>query len=134
MQIGYLSHASVKPASLMIPEIKGTYVIKYHAIYLCVEVKRTSLCIFFSGDWLQKYFARAFGISNEPKPECLLEEVTFEGIAKYIASEKCQKIVTMAGAGISTCEYISLRHNLPCVPFIHRHTCLTYSTDKDQIG
>ena len=51
-----------------------------------------------------KYFSRAMGISNEPPPESVLEEVTFEGIAKYIASEKCQKIVTMAGAGISTCE------------------------------
>lgn len=55
-----------------------------------------------AGEWFQKYFSKALDISDEPKPESLLDEVTFEGIAKYINSEKCKKIVTMAGAGIST--------------------------------
>ena len=60
-----------------------------------------------TGDWFRKYFEKALDInSDEPKPESLLEEVTFEGIAKYINSDKCQKIVTMAGAGISTCKLI----------------------------
>ena len=36
--------------------------------------------------------------------EQLLEEVTFDGVAKYISSDKCKNIIVMAGAGISTCE------------------------------
>ncbi len=43
-------------------------------------------------------------ISDEAKPEQLLEDVSLEGIIKYIKSGKCKKIVTMAGAGISTCK------------------------------
>ena len=63
------------------------------------------MCAFcHTGDALHAYFQRALGISDEPPPESVLEEVTFEGIAKYIVSDKCQKIVTMAGAGISTCK------------------------------
>ncbi|XP_028398493.1 NAD-dependent protein deacetylase sirtuin-2-like isoform X2 [Dendronephthya gigantea] len=58
--------------------------------------------------FLQTLFAR-LGISKpgeqqqkEPEHEQVLDEVTFEGIAKYIQTGKCQNIVTMAGAGIST--------------------------------
>ena len=32
---------------------------------------------------------------EEPEHEQVLEEVTFEGIAKYIQSEKCMKITTL---------------------------------------
>ncbi|XP_031571475.1 NAD-dependent protein deacetylase sirtuin-2-like [Actinia tenebrosa] len=39
---------------------------------------------------------------EKEKPEQLLEEVTFEGAAKYIKSEKCKNIIVMTGAGIST--------------------------------
>ena len=53
-------------------------------------------------EWLKKFLARSLGISMEPPPVCLLEELTLAGIAKYIASDKCHKIITMAGAGIST--------------------------------
>ncbi|XP_053394179.1 NAD-dependent protein deacetylase sirtuin-2-like isoform X2 [Mercenaria mercenaria] len=52
--------------------------------------------------WLRRYFAKSLGICFEEPPECLLEEVSFEGIARYIASDKCSKIVVMTGAGIST--------------------------------
>ena len=74
-------------------------------IYLVLLLSRAMCTLDILGDWLQQYFSRALGISNEPPLESLLEEVTFEGIAKYIASDKCKNIVTMAGAGISTCEY-----------------------------
>ncbi len=47
---------------------------------------------------------KQLNISDEPKPEQVLEEVSLEGIIKYIKSGKCKKIVTMAGAGISTCK------------------------------
>jgi len=34
----------------------------------------------------------------------VLEEVNFEGIIKYIKEGKAKRIITMAGAGISTCK------------------------------
>ncbi|XP_060572281.1 NAD-dependent protein deacetylase sirtuin-2-like [Ruditapes philippinarum] len=52
--------------------------------------------------WMRRYFAKSLGILFEDPPECLLDEVSFEGIARYIASDKCNKIVVMTGAGIST--------------------------------
>ncbi|XP_073247817.1 NAD-dependent protein deacetylase sirtuin-2-like [Porites lutea] len=45
------------------------------------------------------------GEANEEekeKPVQLLDEVTFEGIAKFIRSGRCSKIIVMTGAGIST--------------------------------
>lgn len=41
------------------------------------------------------------GVEKE-KPEQLLEEVTFEGVANYIKKGKCKNIIVMTGAGIST--------------------------------
>lgn len=55
------------------------------------------------------YLKRALNIAddkNKEKPEQLLETLTAEGVAKFINSEKCKHIVTMAGAGISTCKII----------------------------
>lgn len=43
------------------------------------------------------------------KPPSKLEEVTFAGIAEYLASDQCKNVITMAGAGISTCECISCK-------------------------
>ena len=45
-----------------------------------------------------------FGNDEREPPEKVLDEVNLDGIVKYIQSGKCKKIVTMAGAGISTCE------------------------------
>eukprot|EP00096_Caligus_rogercresseyi_P005871 TRINITY_DN2191_c0_g2_i1.p1 TRINITY_DN2191_c0_g2~~TRINITY_DN2191_c0_g2_i1.p1 ORF type:complete len:352 (-),score=76.14 TRINITY_DN2191_c0_g2_i1:148-1203(-) len=39
---------------------------------------------------------------NQPRPAQLLDEVSFEGIVRYITSGKARKIITMVGAGIST--------------------------------
>ncbi|CAK8673885.1 unnamed protein product [Clavelina lepadiformis] len=36
------------------------------------------------------------------KPEQLLPEVSFKGVAEYLASNKCKNIITISGAGIST--------------------------------
>ncbi|XP_052769175.1 NAD-dependent protein deacetylase sirtuin-2-like isoform X1 [Mya arenaria] len=55
-----------------------------------------------SAEWLSKMFTGAMKLEKEEKPPSLLDAVTFEGIARYILSDKCKKIVTMAGAGIST--------------------------------
>ncbi|EDV24082.1 uncharacterized protein TRIADDRAFT_26227, partial [Trichoplax adhaerens] len=40
--------------------------------------------------------------SEAEQPQQLLSEVTFEGIVKYMLSDKCKNIIVMAGAGIST--------------------------------
>ena len=42
---------------------------------------------------------------NNEEKEKLLHEFTLHGIAKYILDGKAKNIVTMAGAGISTCSY-----------------------------
>ncbi|RUS76074.1 hypothetical protein EGW08_016148 [Elysia chlorotica] len=49
---------------------------------------------------MSDFLARHLGIKENPP--CVLEELTFEGIAKYLASDKVKNIITMAGAGIST--------------------------------
>lgn len=55
--------------------------------------------------------------SAKPKPEQLLDEVSYVGIIRFIKDNKCKNIITMAGAGISTCEYLSSSSTLlsPCV-------------------
>ncbi|WAR18517.1 SIR2-like protein [Mya arenaria] len=53
-----------------------------------------------SAEWLSKMFTGAMKLEKEEKPPSLLDAVTFEGIARYILSDKCKKIVTMAAAGI----------------------------------
>uniref|UniRef100_A0A1B6EET5 NAD-dependent protein deacetylase n=1 Tax=Clastoptera arizonana TaxID=38151 RepID=A0A1B6EET5_9HEMI len=56
---------------------------------------------------IRKYIAEKLGFFSEDKEEKsesvqVLEDVTLDGIVKYIKDKKCKKIVTMAGAGIST--------------------------------
>lgn len=53
-------------------------------------------------DHLQSMLARAMNLSEEKEVPQLLDEVSFEGVARYIKSGKCKNIVTMVGAGIST--------------------------------
>lgn len=40
--------------------------------------------------------------SDEGKPEQLLKSLDFDGVAGFIKSDKCKKIVVMCGAGLST--------------------------------
>lgn len=35
----------------------------------------------------------------------VLENLSIDGIVDYIKKKDCSKIITMAGAGISTCKY-----------------------------
>ena len=56
-------------------------------------------------DSLEQRLKDALQITEKPEYEQLLPEVTFEGVARYILSDKCKNVVTMAGAGISTCEF-----------------------------
>jgi len=64
--------------------------------------------LIFSAELLNQYFERAVKLkADEPKPDSVLNEVSFDGIVEYIKSGKCKKIVTIAGAGISTCNFFS---------------------------
>ena len=55
-------------------------------------------------------FAISLGLREEPKFETLLDSVDFNGIIKYIKDKKATNIITMAGAGISTCKYCIVEH------------------------
>ncbi|KAI0237180.1 NAD-dependent protein deacetylase sirtuin-2 [Lamellibrachia satsuma] len=56
-----------------------------------------------TSEWLASLMGQTLSISEDSVPPVqLLDEVTFEGVAKYIRSGQCKKIVVMAGAGIST--------------------------------
>ncbi|KAM8982810.1 NAD-dependent protein deacetylase sirtuin-2, partial [Ara ararauna] len=50
---------------------------------------------------LRSLLSRALGLGAE-KPERALEELTLEGVSRYLRSERCQNVVCMVGAGIST--------------------------------
>lgn len=52
--------------------------------------------------FLREYMARALGL--RPPPKQILSTVNLEGVAKLISKGKVKKVITMAGAGISTCE------------------------------
>ena len=60
-------------------------------------------------DRLQQFMARALslGVGARKTEEVaqVLDEVSFEGVARFIKSGKCKNIITMVGAGISTCKY-----------------------------
>ncbi|BFZ07182.1 hypothetical protein BsWGS_10221 [Bradybaena similaris] len=51
-------------------------------------------------DSLTAYLAHSLALREKPKSK--LEELTLNGIAKYLMSDQCNNIITMAGAGIST--------------------------------
>lgn len=52
--------------------------------------------------FLREYMARALGL--RPPPKQILSTVNLEGVVKLISEGKVKKVITMAGAGISTCE------------------------------
>ncbi|KAL8219856.1 UNVERIFIED_CONTAM: NAD-dependent protein deacetylase sirtuin-2 [Gekko kuhli] len=52
-------------------------------------------------DFLRNLFSQTLGLGSE-KPEKVLDELTLEGVSRFLLSEKCKKVVCMVGAGIST--------------------------------
>uniref|UniRef100_A0A673K041 NAD-dependent protein deacetylase n=1 Tax=Sinocyclocheilus rhinocerous TaxID=307959 RepID=A0A673K041_9TELE len=87
---------------------------------------RGTNCIYasFSVDFLRSLFSRTLGLSPGEK---VLDELTLDGVARYILSGKCKNIICMVGAGISTSAgipdfrspgtglYANLqKYNLPC--------------------
>ncbi|XP_065210597.1 NAD-dependent protein deacetylase sirtuin-2-like [Planococcus citri] len=58
---------------------------------------------------VRRFFAETLGlgllgnlVKEKPAPPIVLDEANLDGIVKFINSEKCKHIITMAGAGIST--------------------------------
>ncbi|XP_048474306.1 NAD-dependent protein deacetylase sirtuin-2 isoform X3 [Rhincodon typus] len=52
-------------------------------------------------DFLRNLLSRSLNL-REQQPKKVLEDLSIEGIAKYILNSKCEKIICMVGAGIST--------------------------------
>lgn len=66
-------------------------------------------------DSARRYLALKLGIiSQEPEStepiEKVLDEVNLDGIVKWIKGNRCKNIITLAGAGISTCKYVLHRY------------------------
>lgn len=63
-------------------------------------------------DSIRRYLAQKLGFYEAPEaaapPSQVLEEVNLDGVVKWIKSERCKNIITLAGAGISTCKYNKL--------------------------
>ncbi|XP_064408758.1 NAD-dependent protein deacetylase sirtuin-2 [Latimeria chalumnae] len=78
-------------------------------------------------EFLQSLLSRTLNLGNGEKPEKVLDELTLEGVARFIQSDKCKNIICIVGAGISTSAgipdfrspstgiYANLqKYNLPC--------------------
>lgn len=62
-------------------------------------------------DSIRRYLAQKLGFYERCDPPeqviKVLEEVNLDGIVKWMKSEQCQNIITMSGAGISTCKLLT---------------------------
>ncbi|XP_032632164.1 NAD-dependent protein deacetylase sirtuin-2 [Chelonoidis abingdonii] len=52
-------------------------------------------------DFLRNLLSRTLGLGSE-KPEKVLDELTLDGVSRFMQSEKCRNVVCLVGAGIST--------------------------------
>lgn len=62
-------------------------------------------------DKICKYLAQKLRLSdssdyNEHSQQKVLRELSLDGIVEYIKENENLKIITMAGAGISTCKFL----------------------------
>lgn len=59
---------------------------------------------------LRRYLAQKLRLvdlpTNDESQQLVLRKLNLDGIVEYIKENKNCKIITMAGAGISTCKYI----------------------------
>ncbi|XP_003420816.1 NAD-dependent protein deacetylase sirtuin-2 isoform X2 [Loxodonta africana] len=51
-------------------------------------------------DFLRNFFSQTLGLGSER--ERLLDELTLEGVTRYMQSERCRRVICLVGAGIST--------------------------------
>jgi len=61
--------------------------------------------IWFAAEYLANLFKRHLGLGAESKAEVekVLEKPDFDSVVEYMKSKRCKNIITLAGAGISTC-------------------------------
>ncbi|XP_038622958.1 NAD-dependent protein deacetylase sirtuin-2 isoform X1 [Tachyglossus aculeatus] len=52
-------------------------------------------------DFLRNLFSRTLGLGSE-KREKLLDELTLEGVTRFMLSDQCKNVICLVGAGIST--------------------------------
>jgi len=62
--------------------------------------------IWFAAEWLASLFQRHVSLGTQSKAEVekVLDKPDFDSVIKYMKSGRCKSIITLAGAGISTCE------------------------------
>uniref|UniRef100_A0A8C9AU68 NAD-dependent protein deacetylase n=1 Tax=Prolemur simus TaxID=1328070 RepID=A0A8C9AU68_PROSS len=53
-------------------------------------------------DFLRNFFSQTLSLGTQK--ERLLDELTLEGVARYMQSERCRRVICLVGAGISTCN------------------------------
>ncbi|XP_012512431.1 PREDICTED: NAD-dependent protein deacetylase sirtuin-2 [Propithecus coquereli] len=51
-------------------------------------------------DFLRNFFSQTLSLGTQK--ERLLDELTLEGVARYMQSERCRRVICLVGAGIST--------------------------------
>ncbi|XP_047690497.1 NAD-dependent protein deacetylase sirtuin-2 isoform X1 [Prionailurus viverrinus] len=51
-------------------------------------------------DFLRHFFSQTLGLGTQK--ERLLDELTLEGVTRYMQSERCRRVICLVGAGIST--------------------------------
>lgn len=63
--------------------------------------------ISFAAEWLASLFQRHLYLGTESKGdvEKVLDKPDFDSVVKYMKSGRCKNIITLAGAGISTCKF-----------------------------
>ena len=61
---------------------------------------------FLIAEWLAGLFKKGVGLEDTPVREKVISSLDITGIADFIKGGKCKNIITMAGAGISTCKLL----------------------------
>lgn len=51
-------------------------------------------------DFLRNFFSQTLGLGTQK--ERLLDDLTLEGVTRYMQSERCRRVICLVGAGIST--------------------------------
>ncbi|XP_058385252.1 NAD-dependent protein deacetylase sirtuin-2 isoform X2 [Diceros bicornis minor] len=51
-------------------------------------------------DFLRNFFSQTLGLGTQK--ERLLDDLTLEGVSRYMQSERCRRVICLVGAGIST--------------------------------
>lgn len=56
-------------------------------------------------DFIEKYFKRTLGLIDDDESGKVLKTVDFDGLVEHWKEHGFKNIITMVGAGISTCKH-----------------------------